>query len=235
MKKVFTKLTALLLALTVLFTAVPVMAAEENLYVDKEITVMAYPSKDLGFRNQPKNQTFLCSVSKTAGNFKSSNSAVATLKQTASANPNFSGKLIYIVAKKAGTTTVSFKYNGKTYKTKVTVTKYINPVSSVTIGSTAYKASAFKSRSTLNLSYAKYANKKLKTTVKLAKGWKLQEYFINGKLQPAIEYVQSGWMRSEGVKNGSTIPVKGGKGFMISFTAVNSKTNQSVTIDLLFK
>ena len=51
MKKVFTKLTALLLALTVLFTAVPVMAAEENLYVDKEITVMAYPSRDLGFRS----------------------------------------------------------------------------------------------------------------------------------------------------------------------------------------
>ena len=231
----FTKLTVLLLALTVLFTAVPVMAAEEDLYVEKTKTVMAYPSKDLGFRSQPKNQTILCSVPKAASSFKSSNSAVATLKQTASLNPNFSGKCIYIVAKKAGTATVSFKYNGKTYKTKVTVTKYVNPVSSLTIGNTTYKASTFKSRSTLNLSYSKYANKKLKTTVKLAKGWKLQEYFINEKAQPGIDYMQSGWMKSEVVKNGSYIPVKGGKGFTISITAVNSKTNQSVTINLLFK
>ena len=53
-------------------------------------------------------------------------------------------------------------------------------------------------------------------------------------MKPAIEYMQKGWMRSESVANGSKIPVAGGKGFRIMFTAVNSKTGikERITIEL---
>ena len=77
-----------------------------------------------------------------------------------------------------------------------------------------------------------------------ATGWaadELDKHYIysgnnpaNGSMKPAIEYLQKGWMRSESVTNGSKIPVAGGKGFRIMFTAVNSKTGikERITIEL---
>ena len=57
----------------------------------------------------------------------------------------------------------------------------------------------------------------------------------NGSMKPAIEYLQKGWMRSESVANGSQIPVAGGKGFRIMFTAVNSKTGIREYMTIMLK
>ena len=118
----------------------------------------------------------------------------------------------------------------------------LNPVKSVKIGATTISGSKFKSSSETSLSYAKFAGKKVKTTVTLAKGWKLDKLYIysgnnpaNGSMKPAIEYLQKGWMRSESVTNGSKIPVAGGKGFRIMFTAVNSKTGISEHMTIMLK
>ena len=54
-------------------------------------------------------------------------------------------------------------------------------------------------------------------------------------MKPAIEYMQKGWMRSESVTNGSKIPVAGGKGFRIMFTAVNSKSGIREYMTIMLK
>lgn len=218
-KKVFKKILGVIIALTVLFTTLPIQAAEPDLYVPSKTTITIYPSKDTNMRGINKNKQYLCSVPKKATSLKTTNKTVVVLKQEA-------GYTIYLIPKKAGTATVSFKYNGKTYKTQVSVKKYVNPITSVKIGSITIAGSKFKSSSNLTLNYAKFANKKVKTTVKLAKGWKLNY---------GLDYLQNSWMRSEMVKNGGVIPVKGGKGFQIIFSATNTKTGQEETFYLIFK
>ena len=195
-------------------------AADEH--VPASATLVAYP--------KPATES-LASLSSKVSGLKSSNKAVVTAKLSKSTyGTSQTYYTILAVPKKAGTATVSFKCQGKTYKIKVTVKKYVNPVKSVKIGATTVSGSRFKSSSETSLSYAKFAEKKVKTTVTLAKGWKLGELYIysgnnpaNGSMKPAIEYMQRGWMRSESVANGGKIPVAGGKGFRIMFTAVNSK------------
>ena len=225
MKKTSKKLLSFLLAFGMIIamfavTSATGWAADEH--VPASATLVAYP--------KPATES-LASLSSKVSGLKSSNKAVVTAKLSKSTyGTSQTYYTILAVPKKAGTATVSFKCQGKTYKIKVTVKKYVNPVKSVKIGATTVSGSRFKSSSETSLSYAKFAEKKVKTTVTLAKGWKLGELYIysgnnpaNGSMKPAIEYMQKGWMRSESVANGGKIPVAGGKGFRIMFTAVNSK------------
>ena len=236
MKKISKKLLSFLLAFGMILsmfvvTSTTSWAADEH--VPASATLVAYP--------KPATES-LASLSSKVSGLKSSNKAVVTVKLSKfTYGTSQTYYTILAVPKKAGTATVSFKCQGKTYKIKVTVKKYVNPVKSVKIGATTVSGSKFKSSSETSLSYAKFAGKKVKTTVTLAKGWKLSERYIysgndpeNGSMKPAIEYMQKGWRSSESVANGRKIPVAGGKGFRIIFTAVNSNTGirQYMTIML---
>ncbi len=207
MKKTSKKLLSFLLAFGMILSMFAVTSATgwaTDEHVPASATLVAYP--------KPATES-LASLSSKVSGLKSSNKAVVTVKLSESTyGTSQTYYTILAVPKKAGTATVSFKCQGKTYKIKVTVKKYVNPVKSVKIGATTVPGSRFKSSSETGLSYAKFAGKKVKTTVTLAKGW----------------------MRSESVANGSKIPVAGGKGFRIMFTAVNSKTGikERITIEL---
>ena len=207
MKKTSKKLLSFLLAFGMILSMFAVTSATgwaADEHVPVSATLVAYP--------KPATES-LASLSSKVSRLKSSNKAVVTVKLSKSTyGTSQTYYTILAVSKKAGTATVSFKCQGKTYKIKVTVKKYVNPVKSVKIGATTVPGSRFKSSSETGLSYAKFAGKKVKTTVTLAKGW----------------------MRSESVANGSKIPVAGGKGFRIMFTAVNSKTGikERITIEL---
>ena len=236
MKKTSKKLLSFLLAFGMILSMFAVTSATSwaaDEHVPASATLVAYP--------KPATES-LASLSSKVSGLKSSNKAVVTVKLSKfTYGTSQTYYTILAVPKKAGTATVSFKCQGKTYKIKVTVKKYVNPVKSVKIGATTVPGSRFKSSSETSLSYAKFSGKKVKTTVTLAKGWKLDKLYIysgnnpaNGSMKPAIEYLQKGWMRSESVANGSKIPVAGGKGFRIMFTAVNSKTGikERITIEL---
>ena len=207
MKKTSKKLLSFLLAFGMILSMFAVTSATgwaADEHVPASATLVAHP--------KPATES-LASLSSKVSGLKSSNKAVVTVKLSKSTyGTSQTYYTILAVPKKAGTATVSFKCQGKTYKIKVTVKKYVNPVKSVKIGATTVPGSRFKSSSETGLSYAKFAGKKVKTTVTLAKGW----------------------MRSESVANGSKIPVAGGKGFRIMFTAVNSKTGikERITIEL---
>lgn len=77
------------------------------------------------------------------------------------------------------------------------------------------------------ISYSKFANKKAKVTFNLKKGWSFQ--------YDAISYFQKTWQKSEDVKNGSIVPIKGGSGFQIMTAVVNDKTGQVEHLLLWFK
>lgn len=233
MNKISKKLLSLLVVFSMIFSMFAMTSvttfAEEKL--PQTITLVAYP------KATPE---FLTSLSSKASALKTSNTSVVSVKQTKYTYGSQAYYRISLVPKKAGTTTVSLKCKGKTYKTKVTIKKYINPVKSVKIGTTSIASSKFNSSATTRLSYTKFGSKNVKTTVSLKSGWKLEELYIfkgdprKGSMKPAIEYMQKGWMRSESVANGSKIPVKGGKGFKIMFTAKNtaSGVNERFTIEL---
>lgn len=84
---------------------------------------------------------------------------------------------INLMAKKAGTSTVSYKVGSKTYKTKVTVKSYVNPIKTLKIsgvknGSSTNLASKFK---TSNRNNGKLSSSSSNGTVKVtaASGWKI--------------------------------------------------------------
>ena len=163
MKKTSKKLLSFLLAFGMIIamfavTSATGWAADEH--VPASATLVAYP--------KPATES-LASLSSKVSGLKSSNKAVVTVKLSKSTyGTSQTYYTILAVPKKAGTATVSFKCQGKTYKIKVTVKKYVNPVKSVKIGATTVPGSRFKSSSETSLSYAKFAGKKVKTTVTLA-------------------------------------------------------------------
>lgn len=226
-------ITTLLMAIIVTtgFMLLPAQYAEASgssaVAVPSSISITLYSSKDVTVTGAKKNVQYLCYVPKKATSLKTSKKSVVTLKQQ--------NNVIYLVAKKAGTATVSFKCSGKTYKVKVTVEKYANPVSYVKIGSTQIAGSKFKATSNQTLKYSKFANKKVKVTIKLKSGWELAQYYLNGKMTSAYDYMKKGWVKSEGVKNGGSVKINGGKGFQINFMATNTGTGQQETFSIAFK
>ncbi len=239
MKKLMKSMWGILLAVLLLTASIPVQAAQSNLDVPKTVEVIRYSPKDVNLGgNVKKNQKFLMVLPGKATKLKSSNPSIARLTQQKLKGS--SAYYLYLNVKKTGKTTVSFRYKSKTYKVKVTAIKYENPVSSVQIGNTKLSASKFKTRSVYTAKYSRFANKKVKVTIKTAKGWELApSVYFNGstvKETRGFFYTQKGWAKSSSViRNGRKITIKGGKGFGITFNARNKTTGQQETIDIVFK
>lgn len=117
----------------------------------------------------------------------------------------------------------------------------MNPVQSVKIGSTSVSGSKFNSSSVVNLSYGKFANKKVKTTVVLKNGWKLDDYYYwnskqqSGAMLPGFEYFPKGEQEEKTVINGHKISVKGSKGFEILIPVINEKSGLMEYVSLGLK
>ena len=142
MKKTSKKLLSFLLAFGMILSMFAVTSATgwaADEHVPASATLVAYP----------KSATeSLASLSSKVSRLKSSNKAVVTVKLSKSTyGTSQTYYTILAVPKKAGIATVSFKCQGKTYKIKVTVKKYVNPVKSVKIGATTVPGSRFKSSS----------------------------------------------------------------------------------------
>ena len=203
-------LTAALISVMVL-ASVPVQAVQ----LPKSKTITLYSGKTS--KNQFYQNVWLGFLEGDSGNVKLSNSSVAK------ASLNYGS--VYVIPKKAGKTVLTVKDAEGTSKCNLTVKKYVNPVASVKIGNTTISGSKFNKEAYRAVTYSKFANKKVKVTFNLKKGWTI------GKLS----YLQSTWMKSEDVNNGSVIPVKGGKGFKVLTTATNDKTGQEIQLYLWFK
>lgn len=183
MKKTIKKLISFIFVITMMMATVAPVFAEEDyveiLRTEKEIQTILYPDVSAG-----PNLAF---TKNKVSSLKNSNPSVGDLIHQEDYRGGYE---TWFDPKKAGKTTVSFKYQGKTYKTKITVKKYINPVKSITIGNKIISGSSKKS--IYRLKSSDFANKKVKINISSKKGWK-----VNG-----IEY------KGKRYKNGAKISIK---------------------------
>ncbi|MCD7735910.1 MAG: hypothetical protein LUI07_02920 [Lachnospiraceae bacterium] len=222
-KKSGMRISACILAMILLFAALPAQASAASIDVPDSLILTLYASKDLNAAGDSKSVSALTLISsgKVTGLKSNDTSIVKIYKNTVD-----DGTEILLLPKKTGTTKVSFKVGNKKYTTKITVKKYVNPISSVTVGDTKISSSKFKTLSYANLKYADYKGKKVKVTFQLKSGWSLTSGYIN------VFYANS---KTTSVKNGKKITISGGKGCALLVLVQKDSTGQTELINLNFK
>lgn len=189
--------------------------------VDKSVTYNIYkdgpnsPRKLVLVRNAVQNAKIT--------NLKSSNSKVAKVTLNKWPNGYYS---ISLDIRKAGVTNISFQYNGKTLKQKVTVVQYKNPCQSFKIGKKDYKKYFQKSGN-----YQFCSQKKDLTgtiSIKPKKGWKLKKLEL---WHVSSSSMGRGVTSTKKIKNNSkvTVTIKDlGTTVYAEFKNVKTKATQKV-------
>ena len=203
-----------------ILSAIPVQAANTKSSLLKQ-TITLYPGKS-------NKITLFNSRYLNLGNIDTRNNSVSvTVRNPAIAKVEVNNSGVFAYPKKVGKTLVTVKAGNITRKCALTVKEYVNPVASVKVGNTTISGKKFDTDPYRVISYSKFANKKAKVTFNLKKGWSFQ--------YDAISYFQKTWQKSEDVKNGSIVPIKGGSGYKIMTAVANDKTGQVEHLLLWFK
>lgn len=168
-------------------------------------------------------KTYFEAKSGTITNVKSSNPKV--VRATRDTYP----WAMYLTPRKAGTSIVTCKYKGKTYKAKIVVKNWANPVKQLSIGGKNYASKFTRTAVTKRGSTYGYAIdvKTLKGKLKItpASGWKIASIRY-GKFEPT-----GAFCNYRSIKNGSTI--KSCKRYdRLSIFFRNTKTGGYERIDL---
>ena len=215
MKKTVKRLLALFLVLTFIVTdlvAAPVTTqAAGTLRFQKTITLMKGDQVGYGIINSVRSDKVL--------GLKSSNTSVVAVKKESF--PDDYG--ITMTAKKAGTSTISFKVkrkNGKTYSftSKVKVYNYANPLSVCKFGKKDYTKSYNKKTM---VPTAKGYSKKAKVCIGAKKGYKIT----------AIYYSEHGTGIQRKIKNGSTVTLDGSHYLQIMYKNTSKNYVSAVYLD----
>ena len=197
MKKTMKRMIALMIMAAVIMTsAVPTLA---GVSYDKSRTYYLSPSRNILGDVNVWEMTGSQSLKKA--NVKSSNPSVAKLLEVSnstyksayysdSSTHTYKSGTIVCNLNKPGTSTISFKIGNKTYKSKIKVLKYVNPVSSLTItgvngGKTIHKVFNKKNETDYKISKA-VSNAKVK--VKARSGW----YISSVRVRRGTKYYSSG-------------------------------------------
>lgn len=234
MKKHIKQLLITLLALTLILSGSVCVQAKT---ISKPAQVLTlYSSKSLSYTASRRafataNETALNTdvyMNQGVSSYKSSNTSVVSLVSRKAyplyqKNPvSFSS--YFMKAKKTGTAIVSYKCGKNIYKQKVTVKKYVNPLSSFKIGSMNL-TSRFNKKAHYVLSYDKYKNKELKLQIKGKDGWDISTRKINDP--KGIEL--GTWLN-----DGDTFKVANKNTFLTVF-AYDQKTKQMIECTIIFK
>ena len=215
MKKAVKRLLVLFLALTFIvtdFAVAPVTAqAAGTLKFHKSIALMKGDEIGHVIRNSVRSDKVL--------ELKSSKPSVVSVKKM----PFRDDYTITMKAKKTGTSIVSFKVkrkNGKIYsfKSKVTVHNYTNPLSVCKFGKKDYKKSFDKKTM---VPVAKGYPKKAKVSITAKKGYKID----------AIYYSEHGTGKQRKIKNGSTVTMDGSHYLQILYKNTSKNYVSAVYLD----
>ena len=173
MKKTAKRFLALLLVLTMAVIA-PAGVQAADTVTKADTSYVTYYPKTKYYDNA---QQVTNSEKTKFTSLKSSKKSVATV----SCRKNNWGYAVYVLPKKTGTTYVSYKFEGVTYKEKVVVQKYVNPYKKVTVNGQDI-TNQFKKTNVAVVSYNKYKNKKVTIKYEMKKNWG----------QPHIDYCGNG-------------------------------------------
>lgn len=234
MKRHFKQLLVAFLALTMVLTGA--MCVQAKTITKPAQTLTLYPSKSLHYN---ANRRIFATANETVVNtdsymnwgtssFKSSKTSVVSLisrkvYMLTQTNPD-SHSAYFMKAKKTGSAVVSYKKGKDTYKQKVTVKKYVNPLSSFKIGSMNL-TSRFNKKSHYVLSYDKYKNKELKLQIKGKDRWNISTRKRNDP---------KGCELGTWLNDGDTFKVANKNMFLTVF-AYDQKTKQTIECTIIFK
>ncbi len=176
LKRILSALLVVVLAAGIFVASPPADAeAASSLKYDKKVTV--YLARKTGKSSKYSSDSIKVNTSKSVESVKSSKKSVVGGLLV---EPHGSYSLIDFTGKKAGTSTISFKVDSKTYKTKVTVKKYTNPIKTLKVtGVSSGKNIASKVKKTREANVSlKKTKKNAKLTIKTAKNWKITEVYV---------------------------------------------------------
>lgn len=235
MKKQIKQLLAAVLALAVVLSGSMCVQAKTISQPAQILTL--YSPKSVSYNANrrtfaPANETVINTESYMGwgtSSYKSSNTSVVSLVSR-KAYPLYqikpdSSPLYFMKAKKTGSSVVSYKQGKDIYKQKVTVKKYVNPLSSLKIGSLKL-TSKFNKNASYTLSYDKYKNKELKLQVKSKSGW-----YLTGTRSISNP---KNCERGKWIKDGETFKVTN-KNMFLTVYATNEKTKQAEECTIIFK
>lgn len=225
MKKTLKKFVALVAVLAMVITAVPVWAAYDSASSTWVADSIAgyLPAKN---KNEPLN------LATTRAKKISVKLANPKIGKITTEDAGFM-KIFRFVPKSAGKSVITTKVGKKTFKTKVTVYNYTNPISSIKIGNTVISGNKFAKTDKIYLSYDKYAGKEINIKFNTKKGWYTGMITLTDKKGNTLPYniLQE---EDDGVFNG--MKVYGGKGnYIANIMFENSKNKGSETLSIVFR
>lgn len=171
MKKTVKRLLVLLLAVSMTMVA-PVRADAKTITDTTQVAIL-YPKSSPTYGDKQLVQYTKKVKVQSVKSSKKSVAAVSVGKDSGSKE-----YAIYVVPKKTGTTTVTYKLGKDKHKLKVIVRKYVNPFKKITINGKNI-TSKFNKTNVCNLSYKQYKGKKVTITYKKKGNWKIlhADYF----------------------------------------------------------
>ena len=170
MKRTLKKIVALVTVLSMLLLTVPTFAHSGSVGVtDIQKTMKGYSSPS----KSPYQILYMGATMSTKKiTITYTNKKIGTVKKQKVTNPLGETRVIFtFVPKQAGTTTTSIKIGSKTYKTKITILKYKNPIVSITINGKKISGRKFNKTDVIKLNYNTYKGKKNKITYQIKNGW----------------------------------------------------------------
>lgn len=219
MKNFTKKVIALSLLLIMVLTSVPVSAEYDNLSFFNDARQVDCPAISC----DPRNYVVIGRTDSTEKiTTKSSNPALGKIvcyKYKDGCTE------VRFIAKKSGKATVTTTVGKKAFKTKVTVLKYSNPLTSMQLGKTKISGKKFNKTNKITLSYKTYAGKTFSTPkCKLKNGWELVDcYVVDTKTGKYLRY-------------GDKIKISGGAGKKAIIVAYyNHKLSRSIKQCIIFK
>lgn len=252
MKNIMKKFMGVILSLTLALTVIPAAAAEAAPSVPASQTVY----KTSATQSSTYGYIYIQNLSKsskiTKSSVKSSNTKVLKPSMLTHSNygnssthayfngqkdskysyNNYSAEIGLQLLKK-GTSTVSFKIGSKTYKTKVTVQNYTNPIKSITItgiksGSSTNLVNLTKKSSNASLKLTK-TNKNVQLKVAAKSGWKINNiYFYDNTNMSSYYFNSYSKPVSSATLRVGTMTAK--KPYRINITFVNTKNAGTITV-----
>ena len=126
---------------------------------------------------------------------------------------------IELVAKRPGTTTISYRWNCKKHTVRIKVVKYQNPVASFKIGSKQYK-SRYARGTTVDFGNAKSKKWPGAVNVQAAQNWRIVKITVTGKGYDAKK-----------IRNGSKLPANT---YVLAVTLQNTKTKCVETLNMFW-
>ena len=236
MKKVF---ALMIMAAVIMISAVPALA---GITYDKTMTVYLTPSRNVGGFLYVRGLTGSQRLKKS--DIKSSNPSVAKLgsvdystykSNTYGESSTYIDKYSRIMfgCNKPGTSTISFKVGSKTYKSKVTIRKYVNPLSSLTItgingGKSIHRT--FNKENECDYKFNKTVSN-ARIRAKARDGWYISALTI---------YHSGNRYSTYNIKNDKTISAlnlrmpKFGKGYSLQMVLLNKSNGGDLELDVYF-